>query len=269
MQPRYEHHAAIRQNKLSPFFLRVGNSLRNTECNWHKNIEILFIKNGNGHIRYGTYDYSLAKEDLVVVNSGKIHRIYSDDGIDYDCVIIDEQFCKENGLDTSQAYFEELFRNDATQNLFVRLAEQLRKSTENAPPYEVAKNRVFAMELLIDLFEWHTIPDNARPRIEGQTDDSIKKALLFMSENYTRPITLDEIAKAVGLSKFHLEREFKKYTAQTMFTYLNSLRCKHAEICIQNGMTVTEAALENGFETLSYFSRTYKRLMGRSPSRIT
>lgn len=90
----------------------------------------------------------------------------------------------------------------------------------------------------------------------------------YMNDHYNKRISLDEIAEHVGFNKFYLIREFKKYTGQTPFTYINILRCKKARLCILEGMTVTEAANESGFDTLSYFSRTYSKLMGQSPSAI-
>ena len=75
------------------------------------------------------------------------------------------------------------------------------------------------------------------------------------------------IAAMCGITKYHLAREFKRITGQTVLTYLNALRCKKAQLLLSEGKTVTEAAFESGFESLSYFSRTYKRIMGAPPSR--
>ena len=92
--------------------------------------------------------------------------------------------------------------------------------------------------------------------------------MVHINENYTNPIGLEKISEIMGINKSYLSREFKKYTGQTVHTYINLVRCKKAEQCISDGMTVTEAAMECGFETLSYFSRTYKKLMNASPSEI-
>ena len=49
--------------------------------------------------------------------------------------------------------------------------------------------------------------------------------------------------------------------------HLTRLRLRHAEAALSGGASVTEAALTAGFESLSYFSRTYKRLYGHPPSK--
>ena len=109
----------------------------------------------------------------------------------------------------------------------------------------------------------------APDREEGQMSPMVRQSLSYIHEHISAPLSLEGIASQLYVSKYHLSREFKKHTDQTIFTYLNTLRCRNAEISIRNGQTVTQAALENGFDSLSYFSRTYKRLMGTPPSSAT
>jgi len=266
-QPTYEHHYGIRQNKLCPFFLRRGKGLRDTVANWHKNIEAFVITGGTGYIRCGIREYELTAGSLVVVNSGTVHRIYSSEGIDYYCVIVDDAFCKENGLDTEHARFEEHFFDANTEKIYMKMIDLLQKN-DSENQLQIAKTRHAVLSLLIDLYEHHLVGVTEQEFAQSRPDEYVKKAILYINEAYASPIALEDIAKAVGISKFHLSREFKKYTNQTLFTYLNTIRCKNAELCIQRGMSVTQAAYENGFETLSYFSRIYKSLMGNPPSQI-
>ena len=95
----------------------------------------------------------------------------------------------------------------------------------------------------------------------------IKQAILYIRQNPGKDLSLDEIAKHVGLSKFYLSREFKKQTGQTLTTHINIVRCREARRLIEEGMSISSAAIACGFENLSYFSRTYKLLMGRLPSK--
>ena len=90
--------------------------------------------------------------------------------------------------------------------------------------------------------------------------------MYYMEYRYNEQIGLDDLAKFCGITKHHLSREFKRFTGQTVLTYLNTLRCKSAEVCLSEGMSVTETAFECGFESVSYFSRTYKKIMGAPPS---
>ena len=95
----------------------------------------------------------------------------------------------------------------------------------------------------------------------------VKSVIEYINANYSREVNLDELASLCGITKFHLAREFRKITGQTILTYTNILRCKKASVLIAEGKTVTEAALDCGFDSLSYFSRTYKKIMGNPPSK--
>ena len=262
----YEHHLSLKQNKLCPFKIESSENLRNSTCNWHTNIEILLVTNGEGHIQYNSSDLKLNKHCIVVVNSGDLHRICSERGISFYYMIIEERFCRENGIHTAERRFEHIFECDITEQKFLH-AHQTYQNYKNDPsPLNTARLRHTVLDLLIDLYEDHSYDAHVNTASERSPRDYVKNSLDFLAEHFTEPLTLEAVAEVCGITKFHLSREFKRYTGQTVITYINILRCKKAEACLSNGMTVTEAACESGFDSISYFSRTYKKLMGSSPS---
>ena len=99
----------------------------------------------------------------------------------------------------------------------------------------------------------------------ANSDAYVRKAIVFISENYDRQLTADEIASSLGITKYHLVREFRKYTGETVISHLNKVRCTKARQMILGGYTVTQAAMECGFESVSYFSQKFKKIMGISP----
>ena len=263
----YEHHLSLKQDKLCPFRFKSSKNLRDSVCNWHTNIEILLVTDGEGRIQYGSDDIPLKKHDIVVVNSGDLHRIFSENGISFDYLIIDESFCRENGINTSERYFEKIFSEETTENICIRAHECYKKYKCDPTAIIVARLRLSVLELLIDLYENHSYSTANDQAIQKSPQDYVKKVLEYLAVRYTEPLTLEELAEVCGITKYHLAREFKRFTGQTIVTYINILRCKKAEACLSEGMTVTEAAGESGFDSISYFSRTYKKLMGISPSR--
>ena len=78
---------------------------------------------------------------------------------------------------------------------------------------------------------------------------------------------LEDLANEAGFSKYHFARLFKEMTGQTVLNYVNFLRCNHARSLLASGKyNVGESAIQSGFSNLSYFSRTYRRMMGELPS---
>ncbi|MBE6550386.1 MAG: AraC family transcriptional regulator [Ruminococcaceae bacterium] len=271
MITRYEHHLQIKTNKLEPFKLHYLINRVDSPCNWHKNIELIYITNGEGCIRYGTEQYSLCAGDLVIINSGAIHHLYSETGFDYYCLIIDDEFCEGNGIDIEKYEFEKITRDEETIRVFLEAAEMLKDQIlkkKGDDRFAIPKVRSAMLSLMIELCEKHIDNAGETNKKNDRSEEHVKNALSYINENFKNSITLEDLAEHVGITKYHLSREFKKYTGETIFTYTNILRCRNAEVCILDGMKVSDAAYASGFETMSYFSGTYKKLMGIHPSKV-
>ena len=106
----YEHHLALKQDKLCPFRFKSSRNLHDSVCNWHANIEVLLVTDGEGRIQYGSEDMPIHRHDIVVVNSGDLHRVYSEKGISFDYLIVDESFCRDNGINTADRVFDKIFK---------------------------------------------------------------------------------------------------------------------------------------------------------------
>jgi len=267
-QPYYEHHIMLGNDKLCPFKSHSSKDSRDTVCNWHRNIELLHITKGSGVVQYGAEELPVCKNDTVIVNSGALHRIYSESGLDYYCLIIDERFCLENGIDTSRLRFSPIARDVLLGNAVITAAEEIKQyeAAKEKSLTAAARMRYTVLMLLIMLCENYSNPEENMSEATSSSERYIKKVIEYLNDNLTEHITLEGLASVCGITKYHLAREFKRYTGQTIFSYLNVARCKRADACLAEGMTATEAALECGFESLSYFSRTYKKIKGYSPS---
>lgn len=88
----------------------------------------------------------------------------------------------------------------------------------------------------------------------------------FIAENYQRPIGLAEVAAICNLSRSPFCRYFKRATGQTFSHFLNHYRISQAKRLLLLGHPVSAACYECGFESLSYFNRTFKSITGENPS---
>lgn len=95
----------------------------------------------------------------------------------------------------------------------------------------------------------------------------IQKSLDFLQENYADSLTLAKLSKQAGFSESYFSHSFKNCTGYTPFEYLNRLRIvKSCEMLIQTDKKITEIASLCGFNNISYFNRTFYKIMGISPS---
>jgi AraC family transcriptional regulator len=96
------------------------------------------------------------------------------------------------------------------------------------------------------------------------------EAAMWLEQNLAEPVGLEDAARQAGLSPFHFLRVFRKAIGVTPHQYLLRLRLRQAARLLAGGaMTVTEVALEVGFQDLSNFVRTFKRAAGVAPARFS
>ena len=264
MTERYEIHEILKKNKLCPFKLGLVHGNAEAISNWHRNVEVILVEGGIGKARYGTRELTLSAGDIVAVNPEVLHRFYTEGEFSYFYLIVDEGFCLENGIFTDRLTLEPLFRDEEAVALYRAAIEQFSPEAERAP-LGAARRRGAVLALLLSLFEKHATVGEKDATSGTVAEEYVKRVLRYMNDRYNERMTLESLASLCGITKFHLAREFKRYTGQTVLSYLNTLRCERAAVMIAEGKSVTEAALSTGFESLSYFSRTYKRIFGASP----
>ena len=102
---------------------------------------------------------------------------------------------------------------------------------------------------------------------KSESDPLILEVVDYMKENLTHNISLDQLASRFHISKQWLILRFKKELNTTPILYLNHLRMKTAkELLLQHNMTVGEVALASGFDNPYYFTNTFKKHFGMSPT---
>jgi AraC-like DNA-binding protein len=93
----------------------------------------------------------------------------------------------------------------------------------------------------------------------------IKRLYQFINENYQRKIDLQEVANMSNLSEAAFCRYFKKMTKVTFTEFLNHYRVNQAKNLFLLDKNITETCFDCGFESMSYFNRTFKKLTGENP----
>lgn len=89
----------------------------------------------------------------------------------------------------------------------------------------------------------------------------------LMAANLEEPLSMNEIAALVGISRRQLERLFQRHVGETPTKYYMNLRLRRArELLLQTAMPVTEVAIVCGFVSAAYFSRCFREVFGCSPS---
>lgn len=91
----------------------------------------------------------------------------------------------------------------------------------------------------------------------------------FLQENFKRPIKLDDIARAVGTSVFHLCRVFKAGSGTTLHRYRNQLRLRCSlELVAERDSDISRVAFSLGFSSHSHFTAAFRAAFALTPSQF-
>lgn len=90
----------------------------------------------------------------------------------------------------------------------------------------------------------------------------------FLRANYARPLSIAEVAAAVGSSPAHLHRSFRAVTGASLLTFVHRLRLEQAaELLLTSDLTVLEITNTVGFASQSHLTRLFTRHFGVAPGR--
>ena len=129
-------------------------------------------------------------------------------------------------------------------------------------PMETRLMKGYLQVICARLFE--RLPMEAR----GAADDAdwTYRALTYLNEHFTEPLTLDDLAGHLSVSKYHLCRTFPKKVGCGLTAYLQSLRADHAaQLLASTDLSITQAGYDSGFESSTTFFRVFKQQYGLSP----
>ena len=261
---RYEEYSQM-QNGL-PFFLNAdikrNRFVFSKETNWHENLEIQFCREGSGNVFLDGKKYQFYPGDIAVVNSNVIHYTGSDEELVYDALIIGTDFCYQMGFDINSIRFEAILKDPKIRRCFSELKKLY---FDLKAPQRTARLNMLLLEILLGLSE-HIVTQNTSSTDRNSAYERVKKALLYIRDNFMQKITLEEMSRAVFCNKYTLCKDFKKYTGQTVFESLNKFRCIKAKELLKAGESVSRTASLCGFDNLSFFAKTFKRYTGKLPS---
>lgn len=135
--------------------------------------------------------------------------------------------------------------------------DKLRKKA-NLPAYKV---KGFLYSLLSDFLT--QVPLVAR----GGDDNILTRAIFYMDENKKEPLTVGDVAGAMGYNEKYLSRCINKFSGMSFNTLLATLRMDDAKtMLIESDKTILDIAIDCGFGTERSFYRHFGALVGMSPN---
>ena len=114
----------------------------------------------------------------------------------------------------------------------------------------------------------HETPRAEYP-IAMRAPDWLKRARQMVETRFLEPLSLADIASAVGVHLVHLSREFHRYNQCTVGELIRRRRVEHAcHLLVHTDVSLAEIALSCCFSDQSHFSMMFKRHMGITPAKF-
>lgn len=219
-----------------------------------------------------TYDYHSG--DVAMQVPYVYHRTVAETDTPYERILIKftPEFAKPFLDHVGQHIFDELFRlkicrfhtdsKEKIKKMFLEINEEYQKET----PYKEFILQGMLCRLLCTVWE-ERIPDELPALNPSPLTKCMIDAVYHVETHYSQNLTLEETARAAGLSAAYFSRLFHAQLGTPFSEYVRNVRIHHAKILLsQSSKSITEIALETGFCSGDYFSSQFKAKTGMTPS---
>lgn len=165
---------------------------------------------------------------------------------------------KSRSLELSSLLSRAAIEGGATSDSILKINNQFLKDLQNINTLD---DLCYKLQESIDVFTecmFNYIPN--------KSNEITRKAILYISRNFIRNLTLDEVAEHVHLNPAYFSTLFKQSTGSSFKEYLNMVRIEESKrFLATTEHSIIDIALAVGFEDQSYFSKVFKKYTGLTP----
>ena len=279
------HEKTSHGKKTFPYIVyhaRIPEWLLYFPLHWHDEFEIILVTFGQGIFTVNGRKYLCEKDDIILIPSGAIHSMEQQENfnVEYFNILFSFSLLEENpDSHCSRQFFSRISENVILKNYHLKKDSSLNSQllplvkdlvlhrAEKYSGYELMiKARLFEILHIIinqDLNEGAYKNQSERERINTER---LKKILSYTAEHFSERITIEEAASICSVSPSRFMSIFRSQTGMSYIQYLNDYRLEaSAELLSSGNFSVTEAAIKNGFENISYFIRAFRKKFGCTP----
>lgn len=243
----------------------------------HDCLELNLVEAGSGRYIIGGKLYPIAPGDIFVINNSERHlAIHEGEELKLTVIVFDSGYVgKKYGQNYLLPFFQRKknFSNrivpgsQGYEDMLATFHCMKRESCELRTGWQMVMEAAANM-LLSLLYRYY----QEQQEIEEQSAKlqmpygRISRVLEYIDRHFGESLTLEQLAGEAALSRTYLCKCFKELTGQTLFAYLEQVRIQNACCLLQTSEEpISRIALDSGFESISYFNRSFKKCCGVTP----
>jgi AraC-like DNA-binding protein len=255
-------------------FIKIG-------WHYHPEYELVLFTESTGKRFIGDHTDRLAPNDMLLLGPYLPHYMRNDDeyyqgnpNLRIRAIVVhfDEDFCGKGFFDIAEmANVKKILQKSSlgvkisgeTQLKLAPLMEQLLVSSS----YERLRILLDILHEIALSSDLTTLSSMGYTKFSPHEDTTrIDKVFDYILKNYTKDISLEQMAENVNMSVSAFCKFYKKRTGKTFTQTLNEIRVGHAcKLFIEMGLSVSEVCYQSGFNNLSYFHRNFKKITQYAP----
>lgn len=267
--------------KHSLYIVEYDNYMRELiPWHWHNELELIYIASGACIYRTNRKEYRLQAGDAIYLNPGVLHALKP---IEKNTVSYANLFDRTFLTGTDGSYFDlhyvapvfhqkaveavPIYHDSEEEKAVLDLIRQTIALCRDEPPFFALTLRSILSKIWIHIYQRVQEAEPGQGMAQMETNDiRVKQMLLYIMEHYQSRISVRELAGAANISERECYRLFKQYLGQSPHLVVQSYRIQRAKNLLSTtGMPVTEISCATGFESISYFSKIFKRLTSMTP----
>ena len=239
---------------------------------WHTEYEIVHLWEGEMILSLDGERHHCKAGDVIFIPDGVVHGGVPE-GCTYDCIVFDPHMLITENRSCSQLVSDFL---EHRRTISTHLTEKAPAASSIVSDLSAAlgtRKTGYEFETQAQLYRLLALIMREKLYSENQQDQQVddrlillKKVLSFISTDYTRDITLHDLAGIAQMNPNYFCRLFRSMTGRTPIDYLNYYRVESAcEMLATRDCTITEVAFSCGFNDLSYFTRCFRKYKDMTP----
>lgn len=231
--------------------------------------EIILFLSGDAEFHVEGSVYRLKPYDIVLTRPFEMHHIVclSDKPYERIVIFINADYFKKNNCETLLEIFEnrQLGKDNLIPAKLVRdtLMEPVKRAERYAEEGALPVANGAVIEFLYLLNRSKSSAYSPKPQ-----DQRISDIIMYINENLSESITLDNLAERFYIDKYYLCKIFKKNTGYTLNQYINYKRLLLVRELHARGQSLLEASENAGFNNYSHFYRMCIKQTGRPPKKL-
>lgn len=233
-----------------------------SELHTHSCVELFFIQDGHGRFRTLYEEFPISVQDLLIVNANVPHTEVSSMKSPLRYIVLGVEGLKAAA---SEGGYSMLHVYDGWTELSGCLELMLQESSKSLPGHEEACQHLLEVVLIRLGRERDMSFSGDAPGPRGSRECELIRR--YIDNHFKEDLNLDHLARLAHLNKYYLSHSFRREFGTSPINYLISRRVEESRFLLRKtDYSLSLIAEILGFSSLSYFSQSFHRVEGISPT---